>query len=68
MKILREPHVIQQYNSDSIRVRFGIYLFLGPPSTPHGHRMENLNILMKDTYFICRSCACLQRYFVYMYR
>lgn len=49
MDILTQSHVRRQYNSLFMKVRFGIYLFFGPSPTSLGHRMENLNIRMKDT-------------------
>ncbi|KAL6814504.1 hypothetical protein J3E69DRAFT_111065 [Trichoderma sp. SZMC 28015] len=51
IRSLTKSHVRKQYDSRHVKVRFGIYLFLGPAFTYLGVRTEPLNIRMKDASF-----------------
>lgn len=51
MKILAESHVREQYDSADMKVRFAIYLFLGPSSTTLGRFMEDFEIEMRNFSF-----------------
>ncbi|KAL7781138.1 hypothetical protein V8C43DRAFT_328410 [Trichoderma afarasin] len=51
IRSLTKSHVRKQYDSRHVKVRFGIYLFLGPAFTYLGLRTEPLNIRMKDASF-----------------
>lgn len=51
IRSLTKSHVRKQYDSRHVKVRFGIYLFLGPAFTYLGLRTDPLNIRMKDASF-----------------
>lgn len=51
IRSLTKSHVRKQYDSRHVKVRFGIYLFLGPAFTYLGLRTEPLNIRMRDASF-----------------